>query len=67
MLRKFLKRLRSAAVEVTAPSGHRQVMSHDEYVSKVIADQRERAERMRLGIAPWRDLSSEHVLRRWLM
>jgi hypothetical protein len=41
--------------EVSTPSGEKRVLSHEEYVSRSIADRRVEAELFRLGISARRD------------
>lgn len=67
MLRKlFRKHLR--LVEVADSSSQKKVMSHDQYISKTIAERRNEAELMRLGIsAPsMSDHRAEQIMRRWI-
>jgi hypothetical protein len=65
MLRKLFQ-TRQRFVEVLGPSGHRQIMSKEEYILKLTAEKRAEALLIHQGIFVRRipDHSVEHVVRR---
>jgi hypothetical protein len=65
MLRNLF-RWPTRVVEIIGPSNHRQTITHDEYISRTIAERRCDAELMRLGFSVRKesDYLVEHVMRR---
>lgn len=68
MLCRLFKRPKRL-VEIKVPSGQKQVMSHDEYILKTIAEKKAEAELLHMGISTRResDRLIEDVMRRWMI